>query len=51
MTAAQASRCEYSLAQHMVLARQHGLTEDEILDSREARAGADETDAALKFAQ
>jgi uncharacterized peroxidase-related enzyme len=51
LTVAQANRCEYSLAQHTVLARQQGLTEDEILDSREARAGAEKTDAALKFAR
>ena len=50
LTVAQANRCEYSLAQHMVLARQHGLTEDEIQESREARAGEEQIDVVLKFA-
>lgn len=50
LTVAQANRCEYSLAQHTLLGRQHGLTEDEISDSREARANDEEIDVVLKFA-
>jgi AhpD family alkylhydroperoxidase len=49
LAVAQANRCEYSLAAHIALGRKAGLTEDEILASREARAADSRSDAALKF--
>jgi uncharacterized peroxidase-related enzyme len=49
LAVAQANRCEYSLAAHAALGRKAGLTEDQILASREARAADARTDAALKF--
>jgi uncharacterized peroxidase-related enzyme len=49
LTVAQVNRCEYSLAAHATLGRKAGLTEEQILASREARADDARTDAALKF--
>lgn len=51
LTVAQANDCEYSLAQHAWQAAQLGLTNDEILASREARAADRKAGAALKFAR
>ena len=49
LTVAQANRCEYCLAAHIALGRKAGLTEEEILASREARSIDSRSDAALKF--
>jgi uncharacterized peroxidase-related enzyme len=49
LVVAQANDCDYSLAAHASLARRTGLTEEEVLESREARAADPKTDAALKF--
>ena len=51
LTIAQTNQCEYSLAQHSALARQIGLTPEEILASREVRAADPKTGAVLRFAR
>lgn len=51
LAVAQANRCEYSLSQHASLARRLGLTDAEILASREARGTDMKTRVALQFAQ
>jgi alkylhydroperoxidase family enzyme len=50
LTVAQANLSEYSLAQHALLAFELGLTKNEILEGRQARASV-KTDTALKFAR
>ncbi len=51
LTVAQATLCEYSLAQHTFQARELGLAEDEIIASREARGTDSKTTATLEFAR
>jgi AhpD family alkylhydroperoxidase len=51
LTVAQMNRCDYSLAEHAALAGHLGLTNEEILASREARAEDERTGAILKFAR
>lgn len=51
LTVGRTNRCDYSLAQHASLALERGLTNDEILAGREARAADKRTAAALKFAR
>jgi uncharacterized peroxidase-related enzyme len=51
LTVAQANACDYSLAEHAALAGRLGLTNDEILESREARAPGKKTAAVLRFAR
>jgi len=51
LTVAQANLSEYSLAQHALLAVELGLTKNEILEGRQARAADAKTDTALKFAR
>jgi AhpD family alkylhydroperoxidase len=50
LTVAQANNCEYSLARNTALARQHGLTEEEIFASRDVRGGDELTGVVLQFA-
>jgi len=50
LAVAQANLCEYSLAYHTARARKLGLTNDDILASREGRATDIKVDAALRFA-
>jgi AhpD family alkylhydroperoxidase len=49
LAVAEANHCKYSLAAHATLSRRTGLTEEEILEGREARAAEPKPDAALKF--
>ena len=51
LTVAQATLCEYSLAQHTFHAKELGLTDREIMESREAYATDPKTAAALRFAR
>jgi AhpD family alkylhydroperoxidase len=51
LTVAQATLCEYSLAQHTFRARGLGLTDDEIIASRQARDADAKIAAALRFAR
>jgi AhpD family alkylhydroperoxidase len=51
LTVAQADESAYSLAFHSARARKLGLTEDEILASREARVADQKTSAVLRFAR
>jgi AhpD family alkylhydroperoxidase len=51
LAVAEAADCDYSLAEHMAQALKAGLTEEEILESREARAADGKTNVALKFAR
>ena len=51
LTVAQANLSEYSLAQHALLAVELGLSKNEILEGRQARAADAKTDTALKFAR
>jgi AhpD family alkylhydroperoxidase len=49
LAVAEANHCKYSLVAHASLSRRMGLTEEEILEGREARASEPKRDAALKF--
>jgi len=49
LTVAQAQQCDYALAEHTSLARQLGISEEEILESRQARSRDSKTAAALRF--
>jgi AhpD family alkylhydroperoxidase len=51
LAVAQANQCEYSLSQHASMARRLGLSNNEILASREARGTDVKTRVALQFAQ
>jgi uncharacterized peroxidase-related enzyme len=51
LAVAQANLCEYSLAEHAHRAAQLGLTKEQIMASREARAMDRATDAVLRFAR
>ena len=51
LAVAQANLCEYSLAYHTTIARKLGLTDNEILASREGRAADSRIEAALRFAR
>jgi AhpD family alkylhydroperoxidase len=51
LAVAQANHCDYSLAEHTALASRLGLTFEEIMASREGRAGDRRTSAALQFAR
>ncbi|MEM9665566.1 MAG: carboxymuconolactone decarboxylase family protein, partial [Bacteroidota bacterium] len=51
LTVAQANQCDYCLSAHTALAKQVGLTEEQILRSREADASDPKTRAALQFAR
>lgn len=51
LAVAEAADCEYLLASHMAEALKTGLSEEEILESREARAADGKTNVALKFAR
>jgi uncharacterized peroxidase-related enzyme len=51
LAVAQTNLCEYSLAYHTARARKLGLTNDQILASREGRAIDGKVDAALRFAR
>jgi AhpD family alkylhydroperoxidase len=51
LTVAQVNDCEYSLAQHTLLAARLGLTEEDIIESRDGRGRDRRTVAALTFAR
>src|ERR1700677_2322555 len=51
LTVAQMNRCDYSLDEHAALAGHLGLSNEEILASREDRAEDGRTGAILKFAR
>jgi AhpD family alkylhydroperoxidase len=51
LAVAQVNDCEYSLAQHTVLATQAGLPEEEIIACRDGRGADRRTSAALTFAR
>lgn len=51
LAVAQTTLCEYSLAHHSLRAAQFGISNDEILASREARSANMTTDAILKFSR
>lgn len=51
LVVAQANQCEYSLAQHAAFARKLGMSNEEILASREGRADDVKTRTALQFAR
>ena len=51
LAVAQANLCEYSLAYHTTIARKLGLTDNQILASREGRAADSRIEAALRFAR
>ena len=51
LVVAQTNLCEYSLAHHTALAKKLGLTDDQIMASREGRAADRKLDAALRFAR
>jgi uncharacterized peroxidase-related enzyme len=51
LAVAEANHCKYSLIAHASVSRRLGLTEEEILEGREARAAEPKRDAALKFAR
>jgi AhpD family alkylhydroperoxidase len=51
LAVAQANLCEYSLAYHTAIAKKLGLTNAQILESREGRATDRKFDAALRFAK
>src|ERR1700751_3580308 len=51
LAVAQANLCEYSLAYHTTIARKLGLSDNEILASREGRAADSRIEAALRFAR
>ena len=51
LTVAQATLCEYSLVQYTLAARRLGLSNDEIIASRESRAADSKTAATLEFAR
>jgi AhpD family alkylhydroperoxidase len=51
LAVAQTNLCEYSLAYHTARARKLGLTNENILSSREGRAADTKLDAALRFAR
>jgi AhpD family alkylhydroperoxidase len=51
LTVAQANLCESSLTHHTAIARKVGLTDDQILASREGWAADQKVDVALRFAR
>lgn len=51
LTVAQANRCEYSQAQHTSLAREFGMTNEEIQAILEGRFNDAKTGAVLRFAR
>src|SRR5436305_4011924 len=51
LAVAQVNDCEYSLAQNTLIARQLGLAEEEIIESRDGRGPDRRTYAALTFAR
>src|SRR5271170_5168772 len=51
LAVAQMNRCDYSLAEHGARAGQLGLSNEEILANREARAEDEKTTTILKFAR
>jgi uncharacterized peroxidase-related enzyme len=51
LAVAQTNLCEYSLAYHTARARKLGLTNENILASREGRASDTRVDTALRFAR
>ena len=50
LTVAQRNRCDYCLAAHSAIGKMVGLTDEQILDSRQANAIDSTTDVLLKFA-
>lgn len=50
LTVAQRNRCEYCLAAHSTIGKMVGLSEEQILDSRQAKAVDSKTEALLRFA-
>lgn len=50
LTVAERNRCEYCLAAHSTIGKMVGLTEEQILDSRHAKAIDSRNDALLRFA-
>jgi uncharacterized peroxidase-related enzyme len=50
LAVAHAAGCEYSIAAHASLGRRTGLTDEEIIESSEARSSDPKIAAALKFA-
>ena len=48
---AEVNRCDYGLAAHTAVGRMVGLSQDEILDSRQATSPASKVQAALQFAR
>jgi uncharacterized peroxidase-related enzyme len=51
LAVAQTNLCQYSLAEHAHLGARLGLKKEQILESREARATDQKTDAVLRFAR
>lgn len=51
LAVAEANRCDYCLAAHSLLGKKAGLTADEVLDARRARATDPKSDAAVTFAR
>ena len=51
LTVAQANLCEHSLTYHTAIARKLGLTDNQILASREGWAADQKVDVALRFAR
>jgi len=51
LVVAQTNLCEYSLAEHAHLGAKLGLKKQQILESREARATDQKTEAVLRFAR
>jgi AhpD family alkylhydroperoxidase len=50
LTVAERNRCEYCLAAHSTIGKMVGLSEEQILDSRQAKAIDSKTEALLRFA-
>src|SRR5438128_9302461 len=49
LAVAQAQQCDYALAEYTSLARQLGMTDDDIMASRNARARDPKIDSLLRF--
>jgi uncharacterized peroxidase-related enzyme len=50
LTVAERNSCEYCLAAHSAIGKMVGLSEEQVLDSRHAKAIDSKTDAVLRFA-